>query len=95
MSGRNWNAVRQKSESLSDSPRNTQEQLEEAIGALREAIRLNPNLPEAWCNLGIVLGRSGRLDEAIIHLREATRLKPDYAEARNNLELALRLKTAP
>jgi predicted O-linked N-acetylglucosamine transferase (SPINDLY family) len=53
-------------------------------------LRLDPNIPEAHNNLGIVLAQQGRLHEAVCSFQEAARLKPDYAEAHNNLGNALR-----
>ena len=65
-------------------------QLDEAIAACRQAIRLKPDLAEAHYNLGIALQGKGQLDEAIASYRQAIRLKPDYAEAHNNLGNALK-----
>lgn len=57
----------------------------DAIAALEEAARINPDYTEAHYNLGIYLKQTGRLDEAMAHYREAVRVKPDYAEAWNNM----------
>jgi tetratricopeptide (TPR) repeat protein len=61
-----------------------------AIEWLGRALRLNPDIPEAHNNLGVVLAQGGRLREAVTSFRQATRLKPDFAEAHNNLGNALR-----
>ena len=66
--------------------------LGEAVGHLKEALRLNPDYAEAHCNLGVSLGKQGRLDDAITHFEKAIRLNPDYADAQNNLRTALSLK---
>lgn len=61
-----------------------------AISHLEEAVRLNPNQPEARSNLGFaLLTVPERLPEAIGHLEAAVRLRPDLAEAHNNLAAAL------
>ena len=48
-------------------------------------LRLEANLPEAFCNLGNALKSQGKHDEAIANIRHALLLKPDLAEAHNNL----------
>ena len=63
--------------------------LDEAVAALREAIRLKPDDAMPTRNLGLALKSQGKLDEAVAAYREAIRLKPDYAEAHNNLGVAL------
>lgn len=55
-----------------------------------QALELHPNMPEAHCNLGILLHGSGRLDQAAEHLRRATRLMPAMPQAWNNLGVVLR-----
>ncbi len=42
--------------------------------AFREAVRLEPKLPEAYVDLALVLGREGKLDEAIDTLRQSLAL---------------------
>ncbi|MEE8412030.1 MAG: tetratricopeptide repeat protein, partial [Acidobacteriota bacterium] len=51
----------------------------------REALRLDPHLPEAHYNLGLALYRQGRVDEAESRWIRATSIDPDYAEAHYNL----------
>ncbi len=56
-----------------------QEKLDEAEAHCREALRLQPDYPEAQANLGSILHEQGRLDEAAACYREALRLKPNDA----------------
>jgi tetratricopeptide (TPR) repeat protein len=53
-----------------------------------EAIRLKPEMPEAWCARGSAFYLLGRYREAVEDLHHAVRLKPDYQEARNVLAKA-------
>ena len=64
--------------------------LEEAVAALRETIRLKPDLVQAHVTLGLALNEQGKLDEAIAACREAIRLLPNYAPAHVTLSFALR-----
>jgi predicted O-linked N-acetylglucosamine transferase (SPINDLY family) len=61
-----------------------------AIECLRQALRLQPSVPEVHNNLGITLAQDGQLAEAEASFRTAVRLKPDYADAHNNLGNTLR-----
>jgi tetratricopeptide (TPR) repeat protein len=65
--------------------------IEEAIGHLREALRLNPEHAEAHNNLGSALQMAGRSSEAIDHFRRAARLRPDDEQVHFNLANALRV----
>jgi tetratricopeptide (TPR) repeat protein len=56
-----------------------------AIAAYKEALRLKQDYPLAHYNLGNALKAKGRLDEAITEYREALRIKEDYPEAHHNL----------
>ncbi len=58
--------------------------LDDAIAAYREAIRLAPS-DNAFNNLGNALSDQGKFDEAIAAYKEALRLQPDKAFAHNNL----------
>jgi tetratricopeptide (TPR) repeat protein len=58
-----------------------QGKLDDAIAHYREAIRLQPNHPEAYSALVHALKAQGKLDEEVAARREAIRLKPDDAVA--------------
>ena len=60
-----------------------------AISDYQQFIRLIPNNPYGYYNLGKALSLLNRHDEAIIHYEKAITLKPDYAEAYVNCGLAL------
>jgi protein O-mannosyl-transferase len=62
-----------------------QGRVSEAVLLYSEALRINPNFPEAHNKLGVALGNQGEIGEAIAHYAEAVRLKPDFAEPHNNL----------
>lgn len=57
----------------------------EAIADIMEALRLNPDYPDAHNNMGYALREMGRFEEAMAHDKEALRLAPNFAEAHNNL----------
>jgi tetratricopeptide (TPR) repeat protein len=48
-------------------------------------MKIAPDNPLAFNNLGVALFETGKLDEAQDHLRTALRIAPNYAEAHNNL----------
>jgi len=50
--------------------------LEDAAGALEEAVRLNPEHSDAVVLLGTTLNRLGRLSEAIVYLEDAVQRSP-------------------
>ncbi len=51
----------------------------------RAALRLRPELPAAWCCLGLLRMAAGALEDAEQHQREALRLDPALADAHNGL----------
>lgn len=57
----------------------------QVIAAFQEAIRLQPQSPEAHNNLGLVHMQVGDDAKAIASFREALKLRPDYADAHGNL----------
>jgi arylsulfatase A-like enzyme/Tfp pilus assembly protein PilF len=63
---------------------------QEAEGAERRAVELNPLLPEPSNHLGVLLARRGKLDEALARFEAATLLDPNNAKAWSNRANALR-----
>jgi protein O-mannosyl-transferase len=61
----------------------------ECILSAMKALKLRPDIPEAYNNIAAANNAMGRWDEGIRNAREALRLKPDFTVARNNLQLAL------
>lgn len=60
-----------------------------AVTVLREAVKLQPNLPEGHSWLGVALGALGLAREAIEQFRVALKIQPDYIPARYNLAKSL------
>lgn len=56
---------------------------------LRAAIEADPDLPEAYVNLGTLLANKGRREEAIVQFRLALKIDPRNKPAAANLKLAL------
>jgi tetratricopeptide (TPR) repeat protein len=52
--------------------------LDQAIGHLQEAVKLEPQLAEAHYNLGILLRQKGRIDEAVGHFLKAIEFQENY-----------------
>lgn len=65
-----------------------EERWEEAIGAYREALQMDPENAGIHFNLGLAFHETGRRAIAMAHYREAIRLRPDYAAAYLNLGTA-------
>jgi cytochrome c-type biogenesis protein CcmH/NrfG len=63
--------------------------------AFRTAIRLKPDLAEAWCGLGTTRLGLKLHEEAVDALEEAVRIKPDYADAWYSLAVAARYSSRP
>lgn len=53
-----------------------QGRLDDAEGAFRRALEMDPKLDRAWYGLGLVLIRQRRFDEAALALERNTRLQP-------------------
>lgn len=64
--------------------------LGEARRAYLTVMRLVPELPAPWVNMGVMLRQSGHIDAAIVHLRRGVMLAPDDGQAWSNLGNALR-----
>ena len=62
----------------------------EAEASEREALSLNPLLPEPHNHMGTLLARQGRPSDALAHFETAASLDPNNAEAWNNRANALR-----
>ena len=52
-------------------------------------LAIDPKIPVAHSNLGLVLAQQGKLDEAIKHYQQALQIRPTYSDARVNLGVAL------
>ena len=61
----------------------------EAVSDLTKAIKLRPDIPEAFHNLGYAFERCGDVKNAIRAYERALNLKPAYASALNNLGFLL------
>ncbi len=61
---------------------------EDSVADAGQALRLRPDLAEAYNNMAAALCALNRWDEAIQAAQEAIRLKPDFQLARNNLAWA-------
>jgi tetratricopeptide (TPR) repeat protein len=62
---------------------------DDAVAALRMAVRHAPDSAIAHYNLGLICCKAGRLPEAIASLRQATVLQPDFGRAQFRLGTAL------
>src|SRR5690606_24525752 len=60
---------------------------DDALASLQEAIRLNPDNPDAHFLLSFVLGDMGRHDEALAAGKRAVQLNPALSRAQANLSL--------
>ncbi len=58
---------------------------DEALQSFREALRADPDLPEAHYNAGMALLQRGDLVEAVDHLRNVLRLRPDSVQVMGHL----------
>ncbi|MGA2604359.1 MAG: tetratricopeptide repeat protein [Verrucomicrobiia bacterium] len=64
-------------------------ELQDAIGHLEQAVRIQPDFAEAHNSAGVALEQAGRVQEAIGHYERALQIRPDFADAHNNLGIAL------
>jgi tetratricopeptide (TPR) repeat protein len=56
---------------------------------MEEAVKLDPNNPTLFYNLGVVNGSAEKYDEAIEYYKKAVELKSDYRDAYLNLSFAI------
>jgi predicted O-linked N-acetylglucosamine transferase (SPINDLY family) len=68
---------------------NLRREFSAAVGLCRQALRIAPDLPEAWYNLGIAYGGLGKRTEALAALEKAGRYTRDSADAQNSIGLEL------
>lgn len=66
---------------------------DEALEACRSALKLDPNLAEAYANMSVVYHTTGKLDESMNALQEAYKLRPDLEIVKNNLEAELKSRS--
>jgi tetratricopeptide (TPR) repeat protein len=62
-----------------------QSRLDQAVAALGRALRIDPDLTEAYVNLGTALSRKGDRGQAADAFRAAIRVSPGSSAAHNNL----------
>ncbi len=66
---------------------------DKAISSYKKALNLDPNMADAWVNLGIIFFKNEmQTDDALKCFKEALRIKPNHTEAYNNLGIILRQK---
>lgn len=64
-------------------------QYENCIQAAREALRINPDLGEAYANIATAYHTMGNLDQTITALQQEVRINPNLRAATHNLEVVL------
>jgi len=62
---------------------------EDCIRAAKEALRISPNLAEAWSNLAAGYHEMGRIDDSVAAAKEVVRLNPRLLNAQKNLDALL------
>jgi tetratricopeptide (TPR) repeat protein len=70
-------------------------QYENSIESAREALKINPDLGEAYANIATAYHTIGKLDETIAALREEIRINPNLRSASHNLQVVLAEKAGP
>lgn len=65
---------------------------EDCIRAAREALKIDPNLGEAYANIATAYHTMGKVDEAIEALQQEVRINPNLRSATRNLNIELAIK---
>ena len=65
---------------------------DEGIAACQAALKIQPQLAEAWSNISVGYHMMGKIDESIAALREAIRIRPDLRGLQDNLAAELRAR---
>ncbi len=63
----------------------------EAENGFRKAQKLNPEHPDAYNNLAVILQNQGKFEEAIQCYKKAIKIRPDSFQIQNNLGIVLQL----
>ena len=63
-----------------------------ALDHFKTAIRLNPNYPEAYLNLGNTYLRKKMYEKALAHYNKALSVNPDYEKAKLNIEAIAQIR---
>lgn len=66
-----------------------QNKFKEAVSIFRKALEVDPNVPEAHFNIGVLLTSLNRIDEAISSYKKVLKLNPKLTDALYNLGYAL------
>lgn len=66
-----------------------QQKFAESAKSYQKALKLQPNTPDLWFNLGIAQTQIQQLDEAVASYQKAIQIKPDFFEAYGNLGTVL------
>ena len=61
---------------------------EKELSKYQKVIEIDPKFHQAYLNLAIALGETGKIAQAITVLERAIKIKPDYAKAYNQLGIA-------
>lgn len=65
---------------------------EDCIRAAREALKIDPNLGEAYANMATAYHTMGKVDDAIAALQQEVRINPNLRSAARNLNFELAVK---
>lgn len=66
-----------------------QQKFAESVISYKNALKLQPNTPDLWFNLGIAQTHIQQLDDAAASYKKAIQIKPDFFEAFGNLGTVL------